>query len=139
MATAELTYNRVTRLWQVGDTENFERQTTGLLLAVSRSRTAQSRDNIPVTFFSYHGFLCVRTRDTLNLFLEWGNPLQSGPTSIRKLYIAGENQKVERIMKAGNIPLKNKNSTNHGIKIKTTLVRYSVQPEPPQKSSRQKP
>ena len=25
-------------------------------------------------------FLCVRTRDTLNILLEWGNPLKSSPT-----------------------------------------------------------
>ena len=31
--------------------------------------------------FSYHGFLSVRTCYTPNLFLEWGNPLQSSPTS----------------------------------------------------------
>ena len=42
-------------------------------------------------------------------------------------------------MKAGIVPHEYINSRNHGIKIKTTLVRYSVQPEPPQKSPRQKP
>ena len=31
-----------------------------------------------------HNPLCVRTRNTLNLFLEWRNPLKSGPTSNRK-------------------------------------------------------
>ena len=45
--------------------------------------------------FSYHGFLCVRTlykgilcvrtRDTLNLFLEWGNLLKKRPHRNRKL------------------------------------------------------
>ena len=42
-------------------------------------------------------------------------------------------------MKAGTVPHEDINSRNHGIKIKTTLVRYSVQPEPPQKSPRQEP
>ena len=36
-------------------------------------------------FVSCHGFLCVRTRDALNLFLEWGNLSQNGPTLNRKL------------------------------------------------------
>ena len=36
--------NHVTRLWQAGDTENFERRITGQLCAVSRSRAAKSRD-----------------------------------------------------------------------------------------------
>ena len=30
-------------------------------------------------------FLCVRTRDTLNIFLEWWNSLKKGPNSNRKL------------------------------------------------------
>ena len=37
--------NHVTRLWQAGDTGNFERRITGQLWAVSRSRAAQSRDD----------------------------------------------------------------------------------------------
>ena len=42
-------------------------------------------------------------------------------------------------MKAGIVPYEDINSINHGIKIKTTLVRCSIQLEPPQKSHRQKP
>ena len=42
-------------------------------------------------------------------------------------------------MKAGIIPHENIDSRNHRMKIKTTFVWYSVQPEPPLKSPRQKP
>ena len=34
----------------------------------------------------YHGFLCVRTRDIPNLFLDWGNFLQIDPTSNKKRF-----------------------------------------------------
>ena len=50
--------------------------------------------------------------------------------------ITGENPSVDCNMKAGIVPHEDINSRNHGIKAKTTLVRYSVQPDPPQKSPR---
>ena len=31
------------------------------------------------------GFLCVRTRDTLNILLEWGNPLKKWPHFKQKI------------------------------------------------------
>ena len=38
----------VTRMWQAVDTENFERRITGYIWAASRSRAAQSRDNMAI-------------------------------------------------------------------------------------------
>ena len=45
-------------------------------------------------------------------------------------WITGETHKVESDTKAEIVPRENINSQNHGITIKTTLVRNYVQPEP---------
>ena len=61
------------------------------------------------TFFPCHEFLCVRNRDTLNLFLEWGTPYE----------VAHFTQKIVRCE-----PYINNSTRNYIAWAKNILINY---------------